>query len=292
MRARLIANPVAGTDAAFAGARALNDRLKGRFGPLDIVLTAASGDAREAARDAALGPYDYVFVAGGDGTLNETINGLGAVPAGLERIAIGVLPFGTGNDFAAALGLPADPEAALHAILDGRERRVDLGRVNGRLFANVSAGGFIADVSEAVTPPLKSVAGRFAYLIGGARALLAAEPFDCTLDGKPHSCLMFAVCNAPMIGGGRLIAPDARPDDGRLDVCLVSAMPMAEFVALLRRVADGTHVDDERVTYFTTDRASLLFERPINVNADGEPFETDRCDYEVLPGAARFLAGA
>ena len=148
----------------------------------------------------------------------------------------------------------------------------------------------MADVSEAVDPQLKSLAGRFAYLIGGAKALLQAEPFACTANGRTLPCLLFAVCNAPMIGGGRLIAPDARPDDGAFDVCLVSAMELLEFVALLRRVAEGSHVSDARVMYFAAREVTLEFDREVNVNTDGEVFSASRCVYSLLPGAVRILA--
>jgi diacylglycerol kinase (ATP) len=289
MRARLIANPVAGADQAASRLAEFNERLKPRFRPLDIVLTTGPGDAREAARDAALLGYEHVFVAGGDGTLNEVINGLGSVDGALGATTLGLLPMGTGNDFAAALGLPDDSASACDAILTGLRKPVDVGRVNDRLFINVSAGGFIADVSEAVDPQLKSLAGRFAYLIGGARALLQAEPFACTIDGRTLSCLLFAVCNAPMIGGGRLIAPEASPDDGTFDVCLVSAMELLEFVGLLRRVANGTHVTDDRVVYFHTPSVTLEFDRELNVNADGEVFAATKCEYTLLPHAIAVL---
>jgi diacylglycerol kinase (ATP) len=292
MRARLIANPVAGADQAGVRLAEFNDRLKPRFTPLDIVLTTGPDDARDAARDAALQGYRHVFIAGGDGTLNEVVNGLGSVEGALRGMTLGLLPMGTGNDFAAALGLPDEPGSACEIILAGREKLVDVGRVNERLFINVSAGGFIADVSEAVDPQLKSMAGRFAYLIGGARALLQAEPFSCTVNGRTLSCLLFAVCNAPMIGGGRLIAPDARPDDGTFDVCLVSEMELLEFVALLRRVANGTHVTDERVAYFNAPSVTLEFDRELNVNADGEVFAASKCEYTLLPHAVSIFVPA
>lgn len=289
MRSRLIANPVAGTDQAASRLAAINERLKPSFAPLDIVLTTGPGDAREAAGDAARRGYDHVIVAGGDGTLNEVINGLASTDGALAQITLGLLPMGTGNDFAAAIGI-GDADAALDTLLTGAPRPFDLGRVNDRYFINVSAGGFIADVSESVDPQLKSVAGRFAYLIGGARVLLAAEPFACRVNGRATSCLLFAVCNAPMIGGGRLIAPEARPDDGAFDVCLVSEMDLIDFVALLRRVADGTHVPDDRVTYFAARDVRIEFDREINVNADGEVFSARQCDYDLLPGSIRIVA--
>jgi diacylglycerol kinase family enzyme len=101
----------------------------------------------------------------------------------------------------------------------------------------------------------------------------------------------FAVCNSRLVGGGRLIAPHAVIDDGRLDVCLIEAMPTVEFLALLRRVSDGEHVEDERVVYFQAAAFELAFDRVIKVNTDGQVLETDHCRYDVLPRAARFLRG-
>jgi YegS/Rv2252/BmrU family lipid kinase len=198
-------------------------------------------------------------------------------------MTLGVVPLGTGNDFASALGFPDDPGEALEALVTGAPRAVDLGRVNDRLFVNVSAGGFIADVSEAIDPALKSVAGRLAFLIGGAKVLLSAQPFTCTMDDRARECLMFAVCNAPTIGGGRPIAPHADPSDGQLDVCLVSAMELVDFLAMLGRVAAGSHLDDPRVEYFRTSRLTLRFDREINVNVDGEPFAATPATTKCCP---------
>jgi diacylglycerol kinase (ATP) len=288
-RARLIANPVAGTDEAPDVLHRLEARLRPAY-DLDVVLTAAAGDAGRAAAESAARGDARLFVGGGDGTLNEALNGVAAVPGALTRTAIGIVPLGTGNDFAAALGLPTNVDEAVEVLLQDRVRHVDLGRVNGRHFANVSAGGFLAEVSEAVDPALKSVAGRLAYLLGGAKVLFGAEPFICRVDAQPHNCLLFAVCNAPMVGGGRLIAPDAVLDDGQLDVCLVEDMDLITFLARLREVADGSHIDSPGVKYFRATRLTLEFDRPLMVNADGEVFEASRCEYEVLPDAARFLA--
>jgi diacylglycerol kinase (ATP) len=145
-------------------------------------------------------------------------------------------------------------------------------------------------VSDAIDPAVKTLTGRLAYIIGGARAIWNTTPFRCTFNGRNQACMMFAVCNAPTIGGGRPIAPHARPDDGMLDVCVVGAMELLEFVGMLRRVAEGRHLEDPRVEYQRVARAVLEFDRAINVNADGEVFRTDRCEYTILPGAVRFLA--
>jgi diacylglycerol kinase (ATP) len=297
MRTKLIVNPASGGETALDHLSAINARLRAT-GDVDIVLTTGDGDGIEAGRRAAREGYDRVLVAGGDGTLNEVLNGLAEIDGALRRVALGVIPLGTGNDFATALGVPEEPEAAVDALLAGAPAAVDVGRVNDRWFLNVSAGGFIADVSDAVRPQLKTVLGKLAYLVGGAQVLLDSAPIGARLtddaDSRPRdvSLLAFAVCNSRMIGGGRLIAPHAVIDDGWLDVCLIHAMPALEFVALLRRVSSGEHVEDERVTYFRTQGLDLAFVEPIRINTDGQVLEARRCRYQVLPGAARVLMPA
>jgi diacylglycerol kinase (ATP) len=212
-------------------------------------------------------------------------------------MVVGIVPFGTGNDFAAALGIPLETEPALEILLEGRERAVDLGEVNGRVFVNTSGGGFIAEVSAAVTPQLKTITGRLAYLIGGAQVLFEFEPVGASVTFLPgpvqvsRSLYAFAVCNSRLIAGGRLIAPNALIDDGMLDICLIEAMSAIEFVALARKVAAGEHVKDPRVLYYQAQSVRVELARAVHVNTDGEVFEDSRCDYRVLPRAARFLVG-
>jgi diacylglycerol kinase (ATP) len=294
-RTRLIVNPVAGRDSAPAHLPDINERLRTAFGHVDIVMTVGGGDAERAARQAAAAGYDRLVVVGGDGTLNEALNGAAAVDR-LAEVTVGIVPLGTGNDFASALGI-GDVAQALEAIVAGRSRQVDVGALDGRLFVNSSAGGFVAEVSGAVTPELKTMAGRFAFVLAGAGVLLDYDPVPAavTVEGKPEPALsgalqMFVVCNGPTIGGGRPIAPMARVDDGELDLVLVRASSTAEFVALLRRITSGEHVDDPLVTVRRATTLEFAFARTIAVNTDGEVLERQRCRYRVLPGALRVLA--
>jgi diacylglycerol kinase (ATP) len=295
-RARVILNPSSGRERGPEHVELLTTRLKHRYDDVTLVVTSGDGDAERAAEIAVADGCDALFVAGGDGTLNGTMNGL-ATAGGLAEVVVGIIPFGTGNDFAAALGIPLETEPALEILLEGRERAVDLGEVNGRVFVNTSGGGFIAEVSAAVTPHLKTIAGRLAYLIGGAQVLFEFEPVGASVTLSPgavqvsRSLYAFAICNSRLIAGGRLIAPEALIDDGLLDVCLIEAMSALEFVALARKVADGEHVKDPRVLYYQAQSARVELDRAVHVNTDGEVFEDTRCDYRVLPRAARFLVG-
>ena len=295
MKARLFINPASGDDSGPRHLPLINERLRGWLGDLDIVMTVGEGDATTGAAQSVADGYDHLFVAGGDGTLNEVLNGVASVPGGLERTVFGVIPLGTGNDFATALGFPEDVEASLDLLQRSALVAVDLGEVNGRCFINVSGGGFIAEVSDAVTPQLKSIAGKLAYLIGGAQVLLSYEAVHAaiTVDSgaiEHHELHAFAVCNSSQVGGGRLIAPDAIINDGLLDVCLIDTMPIVEFVPLLRRVSNGEHTDDERVHYFRARALTLAFDRRIKVNTDGQVLEADLCRYRVRPGIVRVFA--
>lgn len=296
LRARLIANPSSGRELAASSAQALAESLRTAYASVEVVFTAGDGDAEEAARLAVADGCETIFIAGGDGTLNEAVNGAASVDA-LANVRFGIVPMGTGNDFAAALGIPNDPDEAIAVLLQQRELRVDVGRMNGRFFLNTSGGGFVAEVSVNVTPQLKTIAGRLAYLIGGAQALLDYEPVRATVHAEPGGLRLglglyaFAVCNSRLIGGGRLIAPEAIIDDGLLDVCLIESMTALEFVALVRKVADGGHVEDPRVRYLQASSVVIHLDRETRVNTDGEVLSATVCEYSVLPRAARFLAG-
>jgi diacylglycerol kinase (ATP) len=125
-----------------------------------------------------------------------------------------LIPLWTGNNFAATLGPLESVDESIALLSEGRTIDIDLGKLNDRHFINVSAGGFIAEVSEAVNPTLKTIAGKLAYLIGGAQLLFDYEPVDADLRGiadggvieRKLSLQMFAVCNARLVGGGRIIA--------------------------------------------------------------------------------------
>lgn len=295
-RARLILNPSSGRELAAEHADRITAALRASYEQVDVVTTSGDGDAERAGASAAADGFSTLLVGGGDGTVNEAVNGVAAAGA-LDRIRIGIVPLGTGNDFATALGIPADVDGALDVLSRERELQVDLGTVNGRVFINTSGGGFIAEVSVAVTPQLKTVTGRLAYLIGGAQVLWEYEPVRATITAEPGGLRLglrlyaFAVCNSRLIGGGRIIAPHAVIDDGLLDVCLIEAMSAVEFVALARKVADGDHVDDPRVRYLQATSVVIELEPEAWINTDGEVLSARRCEYTVRPSAATFLAG-
>ena len=298
MRAGLIVNPRSGTDRAPELLPLITERLRTLVTHLDITVTTGEGDIARAATRAVEDGCGLLFIAGGDGTVNIALGAVAAVDGGLGQTAFGIIPAGTGNDFPKALDLGEVAEAALDRLLEARVIDVDLGVLNDRPFVNISAGGFVADVSAILTEPLKDATGKLAYIIGGARALLGREPFsaDVAVAGaNPWSGLlelqMFAICNARFIGGGYPIAPAALIDDGELDVFLVKRTTTIEFVGLLQKIAAGEHARDDRILHIRAPALELIFDRVVNVNLDGEVFQADRCGYHVRHRAARFLCG-
>lgn len=296
----ILLNPRAGGGSACERASVLTEQVRGVLGELDCIVADSPDAMLAAAEQAAQAGAGRVIVAGGDGTINTALNGLARVPGALSRITLGILPAGTGNDLATALGVPRDMDAAIAALSAGRTIDLDLGEVNGRLFANASCGGFFGEVSQATTVELKSFAGRLAYVLAGARVLLSHDSVTAQVRADTRwgaldwtgPVSLFAVCNGVTAGGGHPLAPDASVSDGWLDVVFVNDVSPLGLAAVLLRIAGGNHGEDPRVSAFQVRSLDLRFERPAPINVDGEAFEVSVAGYRVLPAATRLLVPA
>jgi diacylglycerol kinase (ATP) len=252
-------------------------------------LTFESGDGRREAGTLARAGVELLVAAGGDGTVNEVVNGLLEAEGEVGWSGrLGVVPLGTGNDFAGGLGLPNDVGAALEVALSGVPRAVDVASVNGRCFVNVSTGGFGATASEEAAEDAKRLLGPLAYVVTGARMFvdLTASWARFTLpDGVAYEgeVLLYAVGNGKRTGGGNMVTPRARLDDGLLDVVIVPAMPRMDFLALLPDLRSGDHLDHASVRYFRTPGLLVESEVMLSVNADGEPVRGNRFEYAIAP---------
>lgn len=246
-------------------------------------LTFEGGDAVRYARAAARGRSDLILAAGGDGTVNEVVNGVAGC-AWQPRMA--VLPIGTANDFAEGLGIPLVVEEAVEVALRGRAIAVDVARVNRRRFINVSTGGFGAEATEETAEETKRLLGRWAYLVTGVRKFVELRPTRARFvaDGaKPYEgeFLLFAVGNARQTGGGTLVTPRAELGDGKLDVLIVPAVPRIDLLPLLPDIRAGRHVESPHVLYLQTRALHVEAASALSVNADGEPLHGLRFDYRL-----------
>jgi lipid kinase YegS len=249
-----------------------------------VRVTFEPGDARRFARRAALCGSDVVVAAGGDGTINEVVNGLMAAPA---TVALGVLPLGTANDFARMLGLPDTMEACLRVAVAGVAVPMDVAAVNRRCFINVSTGGFGAEPVQLLNRDAKSRLGRMAYVLSGAQRLVNLEAGHAVFraDGAEihrGAFFSFAVGNARWTGGGTPITPQADPGDGRLDVVIVTGESRLDFLTLLPELRAGTHLADPDVRYIRARTLDVQSLQPVPVNADGEAVAGRRFRYSVL----------
>lgn len=253
-------------------------------------VTFEAGDAARMAREAVEGGMDVVIAAGGDGTVNEVGNGmheaLAAGRGGRPRLAI--VPLGTGNDLASSIGVPAEIPEAMALAVSGVAREMDVGTVGGRCFLNASAGGIGAEATEEAPARVKRALGVLAYAITGARKFVELRPSRArfTAGGVLHDgpFLLFAVGNSDRTGGGNLLTPRARLDDGLLDVCVVKEMTRMEFARLLPELRAGRHLEHPAVLYRQVTRLVVEAEEELSVNVDGEPLEgCRRLEYGISP---------
>lgn len=246
-------------------------------------VTFESGDGRRLTLAAARARYDVVVAAGGDGTLNEVVNGL-ARSEQPPRLA--VVPLGTANDFASGVPLPTEVWPALRLAVEGQPRRVDLGRVNDRYFVNVSTGGFGAEATESAGSDAKRRLGPLAYVVTGVREFVDLKPVAArfraggeVLHDGPF--LLFAVGNARQTGGGSLLTPRAEFGDGKLDLLVVPDMPRMDFLSLLPDLRAGTHLKTPGLLYVQTPEIEVESAQDLHVHADGEPVHARRFRYTL-----------
>jgi diacylglycerol kinase (ATP) len=254
-------------------------------------LTFEPGDAMRQARAFARRGVDLLMAVGGDGTVNEVVNG--ALRTDWDG-ALAVIPQGTANDFAAGLGIPEDADEAVEVALSGVSRRLDVGRLNGRYFVNVSTGGFGAVASEEASPEAKRLLGPWAYVATGVREFVeltpsrvrVRTPTEILYDGD---ITLFAVGNGKRTGGGNLVTPRAELDDGELDVLIVPGMSRMEFLALIPDLRAGSHLDNPLIKYYRARRVRVESESELSVNIDGEPTRGTRFMYGVEAGRLRTM---
>jgi diacylglycerol kinase (ATP) len=275
MKSLLVLNPHAAGGRAGRLAPMLETAMSG-LGPVDLHRTVGPGDARRFVETADLAAYGAVVAAGGDGTLFEVLNGLCSHAAQI-RPPLGVLPIGTGNAFSRDLGLqPGDWQGGINILAAGQTRRFDTGRVEwsggAYHFLNIVGAGLPVDVM-ASTRRLK-VLGRSAYTLATLWKAMQMHcyPLRITLDGRSieRDCLFIEVANTRYTGTSFLIAPDARPDDGVLDVVLVSRLARTRVLQLFPSIYSGTHVHYDEVETFRAREIRIEADDALGLAPDGE----------------------
>lgn len=277
-----IVNPAAGSGRAGKAIPMIEAAMRERNLEFSILLTERPGHATDLARQAAEKGCQSVIAVGGDGTAYEVACGL--MDSG---VPLGIIPLGTGNDFIKTVGIPKDAGKALDFILTHQARPVDVGRLNDRLFLNVSGTGFDVQVLECMEDAKKVCHGIWPYLIGIVRGIFRyrAVHVEWSVDGttKEQDVLLCAVANGRFIGGGIPICPIAEPDDGLLDLIVVEHKPrwMIPFYLpglLMGKVLTFPFTTHQRCQSVTMKSAGM------HLNIDGEVQAMDEVSFSVMPG--------
>jgi diacylglycerol kinase (ATP) len=296
---RILVNPAAGHGAARRALPAL-ERLAGEAG-VALVRTGSREELVAEAARAADDGLERVLVAGGDGTLHHAVQALAERPT-----ALAIVPVGSGNDFAATVGMPKDVPAAFEAARTGPVRELDLGRVGegaaARWFAGVAGVGFDSEVARTILEGGRRGVGRLfrgsaLYVYGVLRTLGSFRPPHLTLEhegGAWDGRIMLVACgNTHRFGGGMRIAPNAVPDDGLLDVVIVKAIHKLTLLRVFPKVYQGTHLSHPAVETFRARRLTLHLDREMTVFGDGEPMVSvgeAGVRVEVVPRALRVVS--
>ena len=266
----------------------------GQLNPTALRITRKAGDAEKWARAALRTKCNYIVVAGGDGTLNGVVNGLGTEA---KNVRLGIVPLGTGNDFARTLGLPSSIEQNVDILHSAKTKRIDLVRVKSkrvRYFVNVSAGGFSGVVGGKMTPKIKRTWGPLAYMRGAVAALSQLHSYHTQIlldDDEQLSAELYnvVVANGRFVAGGLPIAPDANPSDGFLEVVLIPKLCAAEIALLAAEVVLGKHLSSKATIFRRAKKVSVRSRPGMCFNVDGESVGNAPAVFQILPRALKFV---
>jgi diacylglycerol kinase (ATP) len=285
----LIVNPAA------RGGRSAESEALAAFAtaglPVVVRRTTGPGDAARIALDEVVGPT--VFVLGGDGTVMEVVGALVG-----RDVAVGVLPGGTGNQLARHLRIPLRVARAVHALVEARIVRLDLGRLaDGRHFSLTAGFGVDAAMIAGADPRLKRRFGVAAYVWSAAKAVVRTRPFRVRIEADGQTVERDAglamIANVGAVMDGRFgLGPDVRADDGALDVCVLSPAGLADGLVLASRMARRDFREDSRMFFLRAKHVRLTVTGGVPAQADGELLDAQVLDAQVVPAGARFLAPA
>lgn len=270
-RARIIYNPTSGRELFKKHLAEVLRKLENAGYETSCHATTGAGDATDAARIAVERKYDLVIAAGGDGTINEVVNGLAEQE---YRPRLGIIPVGTTNDFARALHISRDVMGATDIIVKGDTIPVDIGKMNDRYFINIAGGGRITELTYEVPSRLKTMLGQLAYYLKGMEMLPSIRSSEVSIeyDGKlfEGEVMLFLVGLTNSVGGFEKLAPDASINDGLFSLLILKKANLADFIRIATLAVRGEHVNDPSVIYTQANHIKVNSTGVVQLNLDGE----------------------
>lgn len=284
-RCMLIVNPTAGRERAKYFKDDFKKQLERMFGYVELRETQKAGDATAWACEACEQGFDAVFCMGGDGTLNETINGLAH---GNTPIRFGFVPLGTVNDLARALQIPLHPEQAISMLQHSKIAKVDIGKVNDRYFVNTVAAGVLPDAVGHVSIEQKTRLGPLAYFLTGLKTLQSNKEFLFKIESDNGTIIRRSPLIAAMltnsIGSFRNIAPQARVNDGKIWLAVFKNLTPIDFLKVTPELLAGSPISSEYIFLETIEHAKItLIDGDLASNVDGDEGPSFPLELTVLP---------
>lgn len=293
----LLVNPAAGGGRAQKSLSRLRKFARDHCWNVEIVSTGSPDDLAIRARQAAAAGHQRIFVLGGDGTFQIVLNALAA----FSEVTLGLIPAGGGNDLAAALGLPDDPVRAAELLLRGKVCQLDAVCVQTsegtqRLYCGGGGVGLDAEAARYASGSFRNLHGRFRYLLSGIRALSGFHAVQARIAlhaSKPQelklTALLVGVLNTPSYGAGLRLAPEAKTDDGLLDLVILEDLHFVEVLTLIPALWRTGQLRTHRVRHFGVKTVRIETESPRHFHGDGEILGTTPVDISVVPRAVRVL---
>jgi diacylglycerol kinase (ATP) len=265
----------------------------------DFQVTSSAQNLAERAHEAAADGHERIFILGGDGSFQDLVNALRDFP----HVALGIIPAGCGNDLASALGFPRNPVRAAELLMDADVCMIDAVRVKTsdrktRIFTGGGGVGLDAEACHIATTHHRNLSGRLRYLLSAARAYLGyraiqirikMQSSDGTTQALSAKVLLLGVLNTPSYGAGLRFAPQAKIDDGVLDMVLVQDLPLHEILWALPRLIFRGEIRSRRVQRFDVQRVTIETDTPCRVHGDGEILGYTPVEIEIMPQAIRVL---
>lgn len=294
MRSIFVFNPESGKGKLKKYENFIIENLSKKYGEIDCVETTHSGHAQELAKQ-SVGKYDYFFVAGGDGTLNEVVNGFGNHE---QKPVLGYLPCGTVNDIARSLGISRNIKKAVKQLLDGEIFNHDTFKVNDKYGIYVCCAGLFTTSSYQTQRKYKKHLGKIAYFFHGAKDIFKAKPVKIGIEYDGHkfeqSCSLLLILNNRSVAGFKL-NKNAELNDGQVEVILVHCKPnkvtFGNILHAMKLVLFGVekYKNSKKITYLKLSKFKLEMQSNTIINLDGEKSGAGNFDFEVLQGSLNII---
>lgn len=291
MKHIFILNPVAGKGKTLKLVPDIHDYFRGRDEEYIIETTEYPGHATEIAAGYSSCEDCRIYSIGGDGTLNEVLNGMAESGSSLAAI-----PGGSGNDFIKSIIGSHHLKDIIKNVIGGKERLIDLAKVNDKYYINITSLGFDAQVVLKTLnyKKLPLISGKMAYMLGILTSIIKCESHDMeiVIDGRPHKTktLLVAVGNGKYYGGGMLALPKADINDGLLEICLVEEMKRLRILHLFPRYMKGLHETIPGVHFYRAKNVEIIPDKPVPMNLDGEVLLAGKAVFTIIKNGLRFVS--